>query len=104
MQTLILPRKIPERLVIQLTRLNNTSLAVNSDLVKFVETAPDTVITLITGEKVLVRESTEEVIRRIIDFRRAVLAGLPSMGANLGLANSTGSGPASEDEPGGSRG
>ena len=101
MQTPILPRKVPERLVIQLTRLNNTSLAVNSDLVKFVETAPDTVITLITGEKVLVRESTEEVIRRIVEFRRAVLAGLPSTGTNPGLASSTGGGPASENQPGG---
>jgi flagellar protein FlbD len=89
--------------VIQLTRLNNTPLAVNSDLVKFVETAPDTVITLITGEKVVVRESTEEVIRRIVEFRRSVLAGLPSMGANVGLANSVG-GPASADKSGGSRG
>lgn len=87
--------------MIQLTRLNNTPLAMNSDLVKFVETAPDTVITLITGEKVVVRESTEEVIRRIVEFRRSVLAGLPSIGANLGLATSMGSGQASEDEPGG---
>jgi len=87
--------------VIQLTRLNNTPLAVNSDLVKFVDAAPDTVITLITGEKVLVRESTEEVIRRIIEFRRAVLAGLPSMGANLGLAGSSVSEPQSEEPDGG---
>ncbi len=87
--------------MIQLTRLNNHPLAVNSDLVKFVETAPDTVITLITGEKVLVRESIEEVIRRIIEFRRSVLAGLPSIGANLGLANSMGSSQNSDDKSGG---
>ena len=74
--------------MIQLTRLNNTALAVNSDLVKFVEAAPDTVITLITGEKVVVRESIREVIQRIIQFRCSVLAGLPSVGANLGLASS----------------
>ena len=74
--------------MIQLTRLNNTPLAVNSDLVKFVEAAPDTVITLITGEKVVVRESIQQVIERIIEFRCSVLAGLPSVGANLGLANS----------------
>ena len=90
--------------MIQLTRLNNQPLAVNSDLVKFVHTAPDTVITLITGEKVLVRESTEEVIRRIIEFRRAVLAGLPSTAANLGLANSMAGSSDDEDDLGGSRG
>jgi len=60
--------------MIQLTRLNGHSMAVNSDLIKFVEQSPDTVITLITGEKVVVKECTAEVIGRILDFRRAVLA------------------------------
>jgi flagellar protein FlbD len=62
--------------MIQLTRLNNKALAVNSDLIKFVEQAPDTLVTLITGEKIVVRESAEEVLARIIEFRRAVLQGL----------------------------
>jgi flagellar protein FlbD len=60
--------------MIQLTRLNGHSMAVNSDLIKFVEQSPDTVITLITGEKVVVKESTAEVMSRILEFRRAVLA------------------------------
>jgi flagellar protein FlbD len=60
--------------MIQLTRLNGYSMAVNSDLIKFVEQAPDTVITLITGEKVVVKESAADVIARILEFRRAVLA------------------------------
>ena len=64
--------------VIQLTRLNGNPIALNSDLIKFVENAPDTVITLINGEKVIVRENSEDVIHRIVDFRRAVIAGLPS--------------------------
>lgn len=63
--------------MIQLTKLNNQPLAVNADLIKFVEQAPDTVLTLISGEKVVVRESAEEVIRRIIEFRRVVLEGIP---------------------------
>jgi flagellar protein FlbD len=62
--------------MIQLTRLNNKPLAVNSDLIKFVEQSPDTLITLITGEKIVVRESTEEILARIVAFRRSVLAGL----------------------------
>ena len=62
--------------MIQLTRLNNQPLAVNSDLIKFVEQAPDTVITLVTGEKLVVRESAEEVIERIVEFRRSVLQGI----------------------------
>ena len=59
--------------MIQLTRLNNTRLAVNSDLIKYVEEAPDTVITLLNGEKLVVRETTEQVIERVLDFRRSVL-------------------------------
>jgi flagellar protein FlbD len=60
-----------------LTRLNGLSMAVNSDLVKLIEDLPDTVITLITGEKVVVRESTQEVISRIVTFRRNTLSTEP---------------------------
>ena len=62
--------------MIQLTRLNNQPLVVNADLIKLIEQAPDTVITLVTGEKLVVRENTEEVIRRVIGFRRELLADL----------------------------
>lgn len=62
--------------MIQLTRLNNQPLVVNSDLVKFVEQAPDTVITLVTGEKIVVRESVPQILERIVQFRRAVLNGI----------------------------
>jgi flagellar protein FlbD len=60
--------------MIKLTRLNNQPLAVNADLIKFVEQAPDTVLTLVTGEKVVVRESAEEVMSRFLAFRQAVVA------------------------------
>ena len=62
--------------MIQLTRLNNHPLAVNSDLIKFVEQAPDTVITLVNGEKIVVRESAQEVLERVVQFRRSVLQGI----------------------------
>jgi flagellar protein FlbD len=75
--------------VIQLTRLNDQPLAVNSDLIKLVENKHDTVLTLINGEKIVVRERVEQVIERIVQFRRSVLAGLPSAGANLSLATQT---------------
>ena len=66
--------------MIRLTRLNSQPLAVNSDLIKFVENAPDTVLTLINGEKVVVRETTDQVIERMIAFRRAVLGGTAGAG------------------------
>jgi flagellar protein FlbD len=62
--------------MIQLTRLNNSPLTVNSDLIKFVEQAPDTVITLVTGEKIIVLENAQEVLERVIQFRRLVLQGI----------------------------
>jgi uncharacterized protein YlzI (FlbEa/FlbD family) len=62
--------------MIQLTRLNNKPLMVNSDLIKFVEKSPDTLVTLINGEKIVVLEPAEEVLSRVIGFRRSVLQGL----------------------------
>ncbi|MGA8541191.1 MAG: flagellar FlbD family protein [Terriglobales bacterium] len=62
--------------MIQLTRLNNHPLVVNSDLIKFVEQAPDTVITLVNGDKIVVRESAEDVLGRVVQFRRSVLQGI----------------------------
>jgi len=62
--------------VIQLTRLNNQNLFLNSDLIKFLEQAPDTVITLINGEKFIVRETADEVVRRVLEFRRSILQGV----------------------------
>jgi flagellar protein FlbD len=62
--------------MIQLTRLNSSPLTVNSDLIKFVEQAPDTVITLITGEKIVVRESAPDVLEKVVEFRRSVLQGI----------------------------
>lgn len=62
--------------MIQLTRLNNHPLVVNSDLIKFVEQSPDTVITLVNGEKIVVREGAQDVLDRVIQFRRSVLQGI----------------------------
>jgi flagellar protein FlbD len=61
--------------MIQLTRLNKNPLMVNSDLIKFVERAPDTVLTLVSGEKIVVLESAQQVLEKIIEFRRTILSG-----------------------------
>jgi flagellar protein FlbD len=60
--------------MIQLTRLNHVPLIVNSDLIEHVEVTPDTVITLTTGQKFLVLESAEDVIEKVIEFRRAIIS------------------------------
>ena len=58
--------------MIRLTRLNYRPLVVNSELIKFIENAPDTVITLVTGEKIVVRETAEEVMKKILQYRQQV--------------------------------
>jgi flagellar protein FlbD len=62
--------------MIRLTRLNQVPLVVNSDLIEHVEATPDTVIVLTTGQKILVLETADEVIERVVLFRRAVLEGI----------------------------
>jgi flagellar protein FlbD len=61
--------------MIQLTRLNHVPLVLNSDLIEHMEVTPDTVVTLTTGQKFVVLESAEEVLSRIIQFRRSLLVG-----------------------------
>lgn len=65
--------------MIRLTRLNRAALVLNSDLIEHIDVTPDTVITLTTGQILRVRETAEEVIRRIIEFRRQIFGpdGLP---------------------------
>ena len=65
--------------MIQLTRLNNQPLTVNSDLIKFIEKAPDTVLTLVSGEKVVVLESCEQVLEKVVEFRRTILSGVKAL-------------------------
>ena len=74
--------------MIQLTRLNNHALVVNSDQIKFVEQAPDTVITLLNGEKIVVLESAQDVLDRVIQFRRSVLQGIAHCTAFLPIVES----------------
>ena len=56
--------------MIRVTRLNHVPMVLNSDLIEHIDVTPDTVITLTTGQILRVRESADEVIERIVDFRR----------------------------------
>ncbi len=60
--------------MIELTRLNGNPLTINCDLIKYAESAPDTVLTLITGEKLIVLEPCAEVSRRTLEYRASVLS------------------------------
>ena len=59
--------------MIRLTRINRVPLVLNADLIEHIEVTPDTVIAMTTGQKFMVLESTEEIIRRVKEFRRSIM-------------------------------
>jgi flagellar protein FlbD len=58
--------------MIALRRLNNQPIMVNADLIESLETTPDTVVTLTSGNKLTVRDTMEEIQAKIIDYQRRV--------------------------------
>ena len=77
--------------MIELTRLNGNPIVLNSDLIKTAEASPDTMLTLINGEKLIVRESCAVVTEKVLAYRASLLAavaGRPPSLADLQLAAS----------------
>ena len=59
--------------MVQMTRLNGHTFLVNADLIKHVEAIPDTTLTLVTGEKLVVLESCGEILMRTLAWRASLL-------------------------------
>lgn len=55
-----------------MTRLNGKEFVVNAELIQYVEATPDTVITLVNHEKLVVKESIDEVVKRVVEYGRAL--------------------------------
>jgi flagellar protein FlbD len=64
--------------MIRLTRINHVPLVLNADLIEHVETTPDTVISMTNGQKFVVLESADDLIRKVIEFRREILRSGPT--------------------------
>jgi len=60
--------------MIVVTKLRGDHLVVNAELIKYIETTPDTMITLLNGEHLIVRESVEEVVMRAVAYGRSIRA------------------------------
>jgi flagellar protein FlbD len=58
--------------VIKVTRINGEEYVLNAEFIQYVEAKPDTIITLTNKERLIVKESVDEVIRRIIEYGRAL--------------------------------
>ena len=59
--------------MIQVTRLNQSALVLNCDLIEQIESTPDTLITLTNNQKLIVRETADEIVERIRQYRRSIL-------------------------------
>jgi flagellar protein FlbD len=62
--------------MINLTHLNGESVVVNAELIALVEARPDTMLTLISGQRLTVREPIPEIVERVVEYRRRVLTPL----------------------------
>lgn len=69
--------------MILVTRLNGTQYYINAELIQTIESTPDTVIAFTSGIKIIVHESAEEIVERVIEYRRKIFRDL--------LVNSSGS-------------
>ena len=58
--------------MIKVTNLHGKIFMINADLIELIETMPDTIITLTTGKKIIVRESTEEILQKVVEFKRQI--------------------------------
>ncbi len=60
--------------MIKVKRLNDKEFAVNSDLIAYVEETPDTVITLTTGQKIIVTDSLDDIISKVVNYKAHIFA------------------------------
>jgi flagellar protein FlbD len=74
--------------MVKLGRINGTEVMVNAELIETVEATPDTIITLTSGKKLMVMESVDQVVEKVMAYRRSLLApegdlgGHPTMGGS----------------------
>ena len=69
--------------MIQVSRLNGKKFIVNCEMIKFLESTPDTLITLVSDEKLMVREGIEEVIRMTMEYRKRLYQEPPASEASI---------------------
>ena len=58
--------------MIRVTRLNGREFVVNAELIQYVEETPDSVVTLMNKEKIVVKEPADEIIRRVVAYHRSI--------------------------------
>ncbi|MEJ2635707.1 MAG: flagellar FlbD family protein [Calditrichia bacterium] len=56
--------------MITVTKINDTPITINAEMIEFIESTPDTIITMTNGKKVFVKESVDEVVERVVRYRQ----------------------------------
>ncbi len=56
--------------MITVTKINDTPITINAEMIEFIESTPDTIITMTNGKKVFVKESVDEVVERVVCYRQ----------------------------------
>ncbi|MFI3231226.1 MAG: flagellar FlbD family protein [bacterium] len=59
--------------MIRVTKLNDMELVINADFIELIQSVPDTTITLSTGQKIIVKESVDEIIDKIADYKKSII-------------------------------
>lgn len=72
--------------MVRLTRLDGTPLVLNADLIRFIESLPDTYVTLTNGDRIIVRESVDAVMDRAVEYQQTKNLLPPSHGGQAALA------------------
>lgn len=59
--------------MIIVTKLNDDPIVINAEMIKSLESHPDTIMTLLSGEKIIVKESVEVIIERVVAYKKVIL-------------------------------
>ncbi len=73
--------------MIKLTRLTGEPFILNAELIRYVESLPDTYITLINGDRLVVTESMDDVLLRAVEYQRSKWLISPALGRREGQAS-----------------
>jgi len=59
--------------MVHLTRINDTHFVINAEMIELVESSPDTIVSLTTGHKYLVKDTVDEVIAKVVEYKQSIL-------------------------------
>ena len=68
--------------MVKITRLNDSVFVINAEMIEFLEATPDTIITMTDGRKIVAKDSIDEIIEKVVAYKRQFLAAGPEIRSN----------------------